>query len=87
MVFAAQHVRDAHARIIYRIGKEERGRPVGAANDEVADVVAQEALFAMHEIRELDALARWHAKARRRRGALRAFASQLLSDSSRHVPA
>src|ERR1700733_7628189 len=63
VILAAQHVRDAHARIIHRIAEKERGRSVRAPHDKVADVVAQKALRAVHEIHEFDAFAGGHAKA------------------------
>ena len=66
MILAAQHVRDPHARIVHGIAEEERRGAVGAPHDEVADVVAQEALRAVHEIDEFDALAQRHAETQRR---------------------
>src|SRR6185295_4707315 len=74
VIFATQDVRDAHARVVHGIREEERRRAVGAANDEIADVVAQVSLLAVHEIREFDALAERHAEARGRRDALRPLA-------------
>ena len=38
MIVAAQHMGDAHDRVVHGIAKKERGGPVLAANDEVADV-------------------------------------------------
>ena len=74
VIFATQHVRDAHLRIVDGIAEEERRAAIGAPQDEVADVVGREALRAVHHVVELDAPAGGHAKPRRRRDALRALA-------------
>ena len=74
VILAAQHVRDAHLRIVDGIAEEERGAAIGAPQDEVADVVGREALRSVHHVVELDAPPGGHAKPRGRRDALRALA-------------
>src|SRR4029077_7949338 len=63
VIHAAQHMRNAHARIIHGVAEKERGRTVRAPHDKVADIVAEETLRAVHEIHEVDARAGRHAKA------------------------
>ena len=65
VILAAQYVRDSHARIIHCVAEKERRRLIRAPHDKVADVIAQEALRAMHEIDEVDPLSGRHAKAQR----------------------
>ncbi len=54
VIFAAQHVRDAHLGIVDGIAEEKRRAAVGAPQDEIADVVGGEALRAVHHVVELD---------------------------------
>src|SRR5690606_39933204 len=65
VIVAAQHEVDTHERIVERIRKKERHAAVGAADDEIADVVRVEALLSMHEVVEDDDFARWNAKTQR----------------------
>ena len=74
VVFAAQHVRDAHFGIVDGIAEEEGRAAVGAPQDEVADVVGGETLRPMHHVVEFDRLAGGNAKTGGRRDALRALA-------------
>ena len=74
VILAAQHVGDAHLRIVDGIAEEERRAAIGAPQDEVADVVGGEALRSVHHVVELDAPAGGHAKPRGGRDALGALA-------------
>ncbi len=66
MVVAAQYMGDAHRRIIDCIAEEKRGGAVGAAHDEIADVVGQKILRSTHEVEELHPLAQRHLEAQGR---------------------
>ncbi len=58
VILAAQRLGDPHAGIVHGIREEERGRAIRAPHDKVADVIAQEALWPVDKVGELDALAR-----------------------------
>ncbi len=66
MIFATEHVGDAHVSIVYCIAKEEGSSPGRAPDYEVSDVVGEKTLRPVHEVQELDATAQWHLEARRR---------------------
>src|SRR5579862_65783 len=70
VIFAAQRVRHAHAGIVHRIGEEKGGGTVGAADNEITNVVAEKTLWPVHEVDESHALACGHAIAQRRGQAL-----------------
>ena len=54
VVLAAQNVGDPHERVVDGVAEEERRTAVGAADDEIADVVAAEGLGAADQIVECD---------------------------------
>ena len=78
MILAPQHVTDLHERVIQGIAEKERRAAIGPSNHEIADIVGQIALRAVHQILKLEALTQWHAKAQARTQPLRAPLRNLL---------
>ena len=87
VIVAAQHERDAHQRVVDRVREEERRAAVGATDDEVADVVAGEALLAVDDIVEADDLPDGTRKRSAAGCPLTSRSARCSSVSARHVPA
>ena len=65
VVLAAQHVRDAHRGIVDDVAEQECGRAIGPSNDEITQLVGQEALRSADQVLVQHLLARRDAKAQR----------------------
>ena len=78
MILASEHVRHAHAGVVHCVTEEERRAAVGAADDEVSDVIRQKALWPVHEVHKFDAPPGRDAEASRRCDALRVLLVALL---------
>ena len=55
VVFTAQHVGNAHERIVHGVGKKERRAAIATRNDEIADLGGGALLQTAHEVGEGDA--------------------------------
>src|SRR5579871_1708048 len=84
MILTSEDVSNAHVGIVNRIAEKERSRPISASNNEVSDVVRQEALLAVNEVHELNAAVQGHPKAQGRSYPLLTLLLLLLD---REVPA
>jgi hypothetical protein len=67
MIFAAQHVRHAHQRVVDSVAEKELRASVSAPHDEVTDIVAGKLLRTAHEVAELYTPASRHAESQGRR--------------------
>ena len=87
VVVAAQHERHAHRRVVQRVAEEERDAAIRAADHEVADVVAREALRAVDQVVELDEAPGRHAEPQRRAGSASTRRATSAAGSDAQVPA
>src|SRR5665213_1145755 len=71
MILATQYVTDAHQGIVDRIAEKKCRGAIFATHDEIAYVIGQKALRAVHQVPVLKPLSQRHAKTQARSPALR----------------
>src|SRR5580692_7111895 len=66
VILPAQHMTHLHQGIVHGVAEKKSRGPVLAPHDEIADVIGQETLRAVHQILELEPLPERYAEAQAR---------------------